>query len=161
MEDKKTEKKQKSTILLLLVLFFIFNAGLIFKAGLNTLYFTEDTSADYAPVQATLKELRPDSTIEPGEEPRIIPVFSFMFKGEETTLEAPLLSFSQTQSKQPFTVGEELDLWVQKYRGELILPPKSSQKEIGRSQMVISVVFLLLAIMIWMLRNRLGRNAKQ
>ena len=157
MENKQTEKKQqKSTILLLIFIFFLFNAALIFRAGVNTLCFTEDTSSEYAPVQATVKELQPDATVKPGEEARIIPVFSFNYKGEETTMEAPRLAFTQAQRGQTFKQGEEHTLWVHKYRGELLLPPKAGQKEIGRSQMVISAVFLLLAIVIWILRNKLA-----
>ncbi len=157
MKNRQTEKKQqKSTILLLLFIFVLFNAALIFRASVNTLYFTEDTSGDYAPVQATVKELQPDATVQEGEEPRIIPIFSFIYKGEEMTMEAPRLAFTQAQRGQTFKQGEEHTLWVHKNRGELLLPPKAGQKETGRSQLVISAVFLLLSIMIWILRNKIA-----
>ena len=160
MKYRKTEKKQqKSTILLLLFIFLLFNAGLMFRASVNTLYFTEDTSSDYTPVQATVTELRADTTVQEGEEPRIIPVFTFSYKGEEMTMEAPRLAFIQAQNKLNFKHGEEHTLWVHKTRGELLLPPRAGQKEIGRSQLVISAVFLLLAIVIWILRNRIAAKA--
>lgn len=160
MKNEKTAKKTKSTILMLLAIFFLFNAALMFRAGVNTIYFVEDTSVDYAPVQVIVKELKADDTIRPDENPRIIPVFSFIYQEKEMSLEAPILAFARTQGKQPFQQGEKMTLWVHKYRGELILPPRSSQKEIGRSQMVISAICLLLAIMIWVLRDRMNAKGK-
>lgn len=161
MENKKTEnRKQKSTILLLVAIFFLFNAALLFRASINTLFFTEDTSGEYTPVQATVKELRPDPSIQTHEEPRVTPVFTFSYKGKEMTMEAPRLAFTQTaQLGQIFKQGEEHTLWVHRRRGELILPPIMGHTETGRSQLLISVVFLLLAIAIWILRNRIGANA--
>jgi hypothetical protein len=162
MENKQTERKRpKSTILLLLFIFVLFNAGLIFRAGVNTLYFTEDTSSDYVPVQATVKKLQPETSVKEGEKPRITPIFSFEYKGKELTMEAPMLAFTQAQRGQIFKQGEEHTLWVHKNRGELILPPQAGQKEIGRSQLLISGVFLLLAIVIWVVRNRFGAKAKR
>ena len=129
MENKQTEQKRpKSTILLLLFIFVLFNAGLIFRAGVNTLYFTEDTSSDYVPVQATVKKLQADTTVKEGEKPRITPIFSFEYKGKELTMEAPMLAFTQAQRGQIFKQGEEHTLWVHKNRGELILPPQAGQK---------------------------------
>ncbi len=161
MENTQTEKKQqKSTILLLLFIFVLFNAALMFRASVNTLYFTEDTSGEYAPVQATVKELKPDSSSQAQEEPRIIPVFIFSYKGKEMTMEAPRLAFTQAaQMGQIFKQGEEHTLWIHRRRGELILPPIMGHTETGRSQLLISAVFLLLAIAIWILRNRFGANA--
>jgi hypothetical protein len=162
MENNQTERKRpKSTILLLLFIFILFNAGMIFRAGINTLYFTEDTSSDYAPVQATVKKLQPDTTVKEGKKPRITPIFSFVYKGEELTMEAPRLAFSQAQKGQTFKQGEEHTLWVHKNRGELILPPKAGLQETGRSQLLISAVFLLLAIVIWIVRNRFGAKARR
>jgi len=162
MKNKQTERKRpKSTILLLLFIFFLFNAGLMFRASINTLFFTLDSSSDYVPVQATVKKLQPDTTVKEGEEPRITPIFSFVYKGKELTMEAPMLAFTQAQRGQTFKQGEEHTLWVHKNRGELILPPKAGQKEIGRSQLVLSAVFLLLALVIWMVRNRFGAKPRR
>ena len=72
------------------------------------------------------------------------------------SMEAPRLAFAQAQRGQTFKQGEEHTLWVHKKRGELLLPPKAGQKEIGRHQLVISAVFLFLAIVIWTLRNKLA-----
>ncbi len=162
MENKQTERKRpKSTILLLLFIFILFNAGMIFRAGVNTLYFTEDTSSDYVPVQAMVKKLQPDTSVKEGKEPRITPIFSFVYKGKELTMEAPRLAFTQAQRGQTFKQGEEHTLWVHKNRGELILPPKAGLQEIGRSQLLISGVFLLLAIVIWIVRNRFGAKVRR
>ena len=161
MENTKTEiRPPKSTILLVLFLFLLFNAAHLFRTSINTLYFAEDTSSDYAPVQATVVKLQPEMTDEAAEEPRIIPIFSFLYKGEKKTMEAPKLAFQQSvKTEQPFTQGQKYTLWVHKRWGELILPPAMGQKELGRSQMVISAVFLLLAISIWILRNKMGAKA--
>lgn len=162
MENKQTEQKRpKSTILLLLFIFILFNAALIFRAGINTLFFTKDTSSDYVPVQAMVKKLQPDTMVKEGEEPRITPIFSFVYKGKELTMEAPMLAFTQAQRAQSFKQGEEHTLWVHKNRGELILPPKAGLQEIGRSQLLISGVFLLLAIVIWIVRNRFGAKDRR
>jgi len=162
MENKQTEQKRpKSTILLLLFIFILFNAALIFRAGINTLFFTEDTSSDYIRVQAMVKKLQPDTAVKEGEEPRITPIFSFVYKGKELTMEAPGLAFTQAQRGQSFKQGEEHTLWVHKNRGELIVPPRAGLQEIGRSQLLISGVFLLLAIGIWIVRNRFAAKSKR
>ena len=162
MENKQTEQKRpKSTILLLLFIFILFNAALIFRAGINTLFFTEDTSSDYVRVQAMVKKLQPDTAVKEGEEPRITPIFSFVYKGKELTMEAPGLAFTQAQRGQSFKQGEEHTLWVHKNRGELIVPPRAGLQEIGRSQLLISGVFLLLAIGIWIVRNRFAAKSKR
>lgn len=158
MNKEQTEnKQQKSTILLLIGLFFLLNAALLFRAGINTLFFAEDTSGDYSPVQATVTKLETDTTEEKGKDHKIIPIFTFTYKGEELIMAAPDLAFTQVlQKKSGFEEGNEYTLWLHKYRGELILPPIMSQNEMGRSQLLISGVFLLLAIGTWILRNRFG-----
>jgi hypothetical protein len=157
MKNTLPEKRQpKSTILLLLFIGILFYAGLMFRAGLNTLFFVKDTSMDYAPVHATVKDLQAEPTINREKTQRIIPVFSLHYKGEDITLEAPRLAFDQGIKEPPFKRGEQYSLWVHKTRGELIVPPRAGQKEIGRSQMVISFTLLMLAVAIWILRNQIA-----
>ena len=159
---KQAEKeRQKSIVLLVIFFFFLFNAAMMFRAGINTLYFTEDTSSDYAPVQARVEQLLPDMTVKQGEQPRITPVFSFTYKGKNITMEAPGLSFAPVQGRLRFKQDGEYTLWVHKNRGELILPPQAGQKEIGRSQLLISGVFLLLAVAVWILRSRIAAKARR
>ncbi len=134
----------------------LFYAGLMFRAGINTLFFVADTSVDYIPVEATVKKLLPDPATKEGEPQRLIPVFSFKYKGEETMLRAPKLAFVPGQKHPSFKQGQKYGLWVHRTRGELILPPKAGQTEIGRSQMVISSMVLLLAVVIWIIRNRIA-----
>jgi hypothetical protein len=159
MENTNTEKKpQKSTLLLVLFLFVLFNAVQLFRTSIKTIYFTEDISGDYAPVEATVIEFKtalPDNT----EAPRLIPVFSFLYKDEETTLEAPNFAFDREKLKtQPFQQGEKYSLWVHKRWGKLILPPVMGSEELGRSQLRISGLFLFLAVMIWILRNKIAKK---
>jgi hypothetical protein len=161
MENKETEKKpQKSTLLFVLFLFLLFNAAHLFRTSINTLYFAEDTSGDYAAVEATLIEFRPDTAEKVEEEPpQLTPVFSFRYKEEEMTMEAPDFAFDQDKlGNQPFAQGEEYVLWVHKRWGKLILPPIMGQEELGRSQLRISALFLFLAVGIWILRNKLAKK---
>ncbi len=159
MENKQTEKKQqKSVILLLIFIFLLLNAGMMFRAGINTLYFTHDTSSEYVPVEATVEELRPEKNIRAGIPPRIIPVFSFTYNGRIMTMEAPGLAFAKSHGKS-FKKGEKYTLWVHKNRGELILPPRAGLKETGRSQLITSAVCLLLAVVVWIVRGRTGAKA--
>ena len=155
--QNSAQRGQKSTFLLLVFIFFLFNTALMFRAGVNTLYFTEDTSADYVPVQAAVLELKPDDTVRPGKKNLLIPVFSFHYKGEEITRAAPGMSFSE--GERSFSPGEEHTLWVHRNRGELLLPPRLGQREIGRSQLVVSAFCLLLAIGTWKVRNWFAARA--
>ena len=151
--------RKKSTILLLIFFFVLLNAVLLLRASINALYFTEDTSIEYSTVQATVKTLEPDTTVQDGDAPRLIPKFSFIFQSEEIITEAPELAFSTgEQQGQIFKKGEEYTLWLHKRSGDLLLPPFMGQKEIGRSQLVISGVFFLLAIVVWVLRNKMARK---
>ncbi len=159
MTQQTQHKQQKSTPLLLLCIFLLFYAGLIFRAGINTLYFTQDASEDYAQIIAVIQDLQPDPSVRPGETPFLIPVFTFEYKGETMTLAAPNLHFSPAQKKLSFKQGEEYPLWLHKIQGKLLLPPTASQKQIGRSQMVISAVCILLALVAWVLRNKLAIRA--
>ncbi len=148
----KEKTKPKSIILLLLALFLLLNSALLFRAGINTIFFTEDISGDYAPVQAIVHELRVETDSEGVEPARILPVFTFMYNDEEQTMEAPGLVFKP--SRPLFRQGQKYTLWVHKYRGELIMPPKGSLQDMGRSQLMVSGICLLLAIGAWMLRMR-------
>jgi hypothetical protein len=72
---------------------------------------------------------------------------------------APDLAFTlAAQKRSGFEQDEEHTLWLHKYRGELVLPPIIDQNEMGRSQLFVSTVFLLLALGTWMLRNRFGKK---
>ncbi len=100
MNNKTAGKKaQKSTLLLLLSVFLLFNAAHLFRTSINTLYFTEDTSGDYAVVEATVIDFKPDSTDRATLDSRIIPVFSFSYKGKEVTLAEPDFSFHKSKQK--------------------------------------------------------------
>ena len=160
MEQETQHKPKKSTLLLLLFIFLLFYAGLIFRAGINTLYFVKDASSDYVTVQAVTQDLQPDPATRPGDNPRFIPVFSLEYKGEKIALAAPGLTFTPADNKLSFKQGKEYTLWLHKMRGELLLPPEASQKEIGRSQMVISAVCILLALITWTVRNRFTSKAE-
>lgn len=162
MKNIQTDTIQKkSTILLLIFFFILLNAVLLLRAGINALYFTEDTSIEHSTVMATVKTLQPDTTLQNGDDPRLIPSFSFVFQGEEILTEAPELAFSTgTQQGQIFKEGEEYTLWLHKRSGDLLLPPFMGEKEIGRSQVVISGVFFLMAIAVWLLRNRMAKKVQ-
>ncbi len=149
--------QRKSTLLLIIALFFLFNAVLMFRAGINTLYFTKDTSSDYATVQATLTGMRNETNASTtGQQPRIIPVFTFTYNGNELTMEAPGLAFTSTQGRDAFEQGKTYTLWIHKYRGELVLPPKAGLAETGRSQLLTSAIFFCIAAVAWMIRGRTG-----
>ncbi|AGF78044.1 hypothetical protein UWK_01484 [Desulfocapsa sulfexigens DSM 10523] len=160
MENAQSEQKpQKSTILLLLALFFLFNGGHLFRTSVNTMYFTEDTSSDYSPIDATVIEFKIHSAKNSEAPPRMIPVFSFLYKEKETILEAPDFAFDQDkQLSQPFQMGKEYSLWVHKRWGKLIVPPIMAPAELGRSQLRISILFFFLAVGIWILRNKLAKT---
>ncbi len=160
MENTNIEKKpHKSTLLLVLFLFLLFNAVQLFRTSIKTMYFTEDISGDYAPIEATVIEFKPGIADNAKKEPRLIPVFSFLYKNEETTLEAPDFAFDMDkQAVQPFQKGETYTLWVHKRWGKLIQPPIMGPEELGRSQLRISGLFLLLAVAIWILRNKMAKK---
>ncbi len=160
MENKNIEKNpKKSTLLLLLFLFLLFNAVQLFRTSINTMYFTEDTSGDYASIEATVIEFKPGMVDKAEEDSQLIPVFSFLYKGKETTLEAPDFSFDREKIRtQPFKQGEKYILWVHKRWGKLTLPPIMAPEELGRSQLLISGLFLFLAISIWILRNKIAKK---
>ncbi len=160
MENKNIEQKtEKSIILLVLFLFILFNAVQLFRTGIKTMYFTEDISGEYAPIEATVVEFKPGQSGITDEESELIPVFSFLYKEKETTLDAPDFAFDREQlSTQPFQQGETYTLWVHKRWGKLILPPVMAPADLGRSQLRISGVFLLLAVAVWILRNKLAKK---
>lgn len=160
MENKNIGKKpQKSTLLLVLFLFLLFNAVQLFRTSIQTLYFTEDTSGDYASIEATVIEFKPCMPDNAKEDSQLIPVFSFLYKNEETTLEASNFAFDRERLRtQPFQQGEKYTLWVHKRWGKLILPPIMAPGELGRSQLLISCLFLFLAIAIWILRNKMAKK---
>jgi len=157
--DQSENRPKKSTALLLISIFLVFNAALMFRAGMNTLYFKKNISSDYVPVEATVKELKPDANVKPGAPPRIIPVFSFRYNGQELTREAPELTFGMGITGRAFKQGETCTLWVHKNRGELMIPPRAGLRETGRSQLIISGISLLFAAVIWIVRGRTGRKA--
>ncbi len=153
--------RKKSTILLLVFFFILLNAVLLLRSSINALFFTEDTSIEYSTVLATVKTLRPDTSFQDGDDPRFIPRFTFVFQGEDILTEAPELAFSSgAQDGQIFKEGDEYTLWLHKRSGDLLLPPLMEQKAIGRSQLVISSVFFLLAIAVWVLRNRMAKKVQ-
>lgn len=163
MENTQTSTKpQKSMLLLLLFFFFLFNGAHLFRTSINTIFFTEDISGDYSPIEATVLKFIPDPTEKVGESPRMIPVFSFLYKGEETILEASNFAFAKDKElKQPFQLDKKYPLWVHKRWGKLMVPPLMGPTELGRSQLWISGLFFLLAIATWILRNRLAKPKAQ
>lgn len=162
MENKHTEQKsKKSTLLLLLSIFFLFNAIMMFRAGINTLYFKHDTSSDYTTVQATVTDLKPDKNAKPGTPPRTIPTFTFDYNGKKITREAPELTFGPGIATPAFRQGEKYSLWVHLNRGELSIPPRATLKETGRSQLITSTIFVVLAIVVWIIRSRQGARTEE
>ncbi|MCK5070263.1 MAG: hypothetical protein KAR01_06965 [Desulfocapsa sp.] len=159
MENKNSDTKpQKSMILLLLAIFFLFNGAQLFRTSINTTFFTEDISGDYSPIEATVLKFIPDPTERIGKSPHMIPVFSFLYKGEETVLEATDFAFAKDRElKQPFQLEKEYSLWVHKRWGKLMVPPLMGPAELGRSQLWLSGLFFLLAIGTWILRNKLAK----
>ena len=160
MENENREKKsQKSTLLLVLFLFVLFNAVQLFRTSIKTTYFTEDISGDYAPIEATVVEFKPAVVSNKAESSQLIPVFSFLYEDEETTLEGADFAFDRNKQKdQPFQPGETYSLWVHKRWGKLILPHVMAPEELGRTQLRISGLFLFLAVAIWILRNKLAKK---
>lgn len=149
--------QEKSTILLLVFLFILLNAALLFRSSINALYFAEEMSPEYASVQATVNALTPDTTVQNGENTRLIPTFSFVYRGKEILTDAPDLAFDVgTDKGETFKKGGEYTLWMHKKSGVFQLPPVMGQKEIGRSQLLLSGVFLLMAVAVWVLRNRMA-----
>ncbi len=150
---------QKSTILLLLVLFCLFNAAMLFRAAVNTLYFLEDAGKDYTEITATVTELQPEQ--DPYRQ-LITPVFSFDYKGEMMTRKAPALQYVPRESgTAPYRVGDVVSLWIHDFQGDIIVPPKLSRRDIGISQLVVSALSLVLALVLWKIRNALaGRKQK-
>ena len=70
------------------------------------------------------------------------------------TREAPALHFAQQEkSTPPYRIGDEVTLWIHDYRGEIIQAPTLSRKDIGISQLVVSTLSLVLAIVLWKVRN--------
>lgn len=156
------QKPQKSTILLLLALFFLFNGGHLFRTSINTMYFTEDTSGDYSPIEAKVIEFRPGPAKDSEGTPLMIPVFSFLYKEKEVTMEAPDFAFRHDEElSQPFQMGKEYPLWVHKRWGKLIVPPIMAPAELGRSQLRISGLFFFLAVGVWILRNKLAKTPSE
>ncbi|MCF6187005.1 MAG: hypothetical protein L3J49_05945 [Desulfobulbaceae bacterium] len=152
---------QKSTILLLLVLFCLFNAAMLFRAAVNTLYFLEDAGKDYTEITATVTELQPEQ--DPSDNRQLItPVFSFDYKGEMMTRKAPALQYVPRESgTAPYRVGDVVSLWIHDFQGDIIVPPKLSRRDIGISQLVVSALSLVLALVLWKIRNALaGRKQK-
>ena len=152
---------QKSTILLLLVLFCLFNAAMLFRAAVNTLYFLEDAGKDYTEITATVTELQPEQ--DPADNKKLItPVFSFDYKGEMMTRKAPALQYVPRKSgSAPYKVGDVVSLWIHDFQGDIIVPPKLSRRDIGISQLVVSALSLVLALILWKIRNALaGRKRK-
>ncbi len=124
------------------------------------MYFTEDISGDYVPVEVTVSRFKPvvtEKTKTAAEDLKLVPVFSFLFGGEETIKEAPAFAFKEARIKtQPYQMGEEYSLWIHKRWGTFIVPPVMAPAELGRSQLRISLLFLLLAAGLWILRNKLA-----
>lgn len=150
---------RKSTILLLLIIFCLFNTALLFRAAVNTLYFMEDPGKDYSEITATVTDLLPEKAPSGVKNKLITPVFSFDYKGETMTREAPALHFAQQEkSTPPYRIGDEVTLWIHDYRGEIIQAPTLSRKDIGISQLVVSTLSLVLAIVLWKVRNVLARH---
>lgn len=152
---------QKSTILLLLVLFCLFNTAMLFRAAVNTLYFMEDAGKDYTEITATVAELLPEQDPADNAKKLITPVFSFDYKGEMMTRKAPALQYAPRESGvAPYRVGDEISLWIHDFQGDIIVPPKLSRKDIGISQLVVSALSLVLAIILWKVRNALARRKR-
>ncbi|NOQ46449.1 MAG: hypothetical protein GQ559_07230 [Desulfobulbaceae bacterium] len=147
---------RKSTVLLLLIIFCLLNTALFFRAAVNTLYFMEDPGKDYSEITATVTGLLPEKEPEADGKGLITPVFSFDYKGEMLTREAPALQYAQQESPTPYRIGDEGIFWIHDYRGEIILPPPLSRKGIGISQLVVSALSLVLAIVLWKVRNLLA-----
>jgi hypothetical protein len=152
------ESSQKSTILLVLMLFFLFNAAMLFRAAVNTLYFIEDPGKDYSEITATVTALLPEKDPAANDNVFITPVFSFTYKGEPMTREAPMLHYSQQDTPPAYRMGDELLLWINNYRGDIILPPPLSQKDTGISQLMISFLSFVLAMLLWRIRNVLAKR---
>ena len=160
MENQQIKTKpQRSTILLILFFLFLFNAGHLFRTSINTMYFTEDVSGDYVPVEATVIRFKPVVTEKiknSAEELKLMPIFSFLFEEEKMTREAPSFTFKEARTKtQPYQLGEKYSLWIHKRWGTFMVPPVMAPAELGRSQLCISLLFLLLAIGLWILRSKL------
>ena len=150
---------RKSTVLLLLIILCLFNTALLFRAAVNTLYFMEDPGKDYTEITATVIGLPVENDSSAESKNMITPLFSFAYKGEMMTREAPALQYAQETSKPPpYPIGEELTLWIHDYRGEIIQAPTLSRKDIGLSQLVVSALSLVLAIVLWKVRNMLARR---
>jgi hypothetical protein len=162
METSKTESKtQKSTLLLVLFLFILFNAVQFCRTGINSLFFTEDISGDYAPIEATVVDFSAVTSDTEEKEEKYIPVFSFMYKEKKEVMEAPDFVFDAgKQLEQPFQKGEEYSLWVHKRWGKLMVPPVMGPEELGRSQLKISAAFLIMAVAVWILRNKLAKKVE-
>jgi len=160
MENKEIETKpQKSTLLLVLFIIVLFNAVQLFRTSINNMYFTEDISGDYAVIKATVLEFKPVVADNTEDKPQNVPVFSFLYKEGEVILEAPDFIFDQEDLKsQPYQRGEEYTLWVHKRWGQLMVPPIMGPVELGKSQLRISLVFMLLTVAIWFLRNKLAKK---
>ncbi len=158
METKETEKKQqKSTFLFVLSLLFLLNGAHLFRTSINTTFFTEDISGDYTAVEATVIEYKTETADKAEEELKLIPVFSFPYKDDSATVEEENFAFDRDRlSNQPYQLDETYSLWVHKRWGKLIVPPIMAPKELGRSQLYISLVFLLLAVAVWILRNKIA-----
>jgi hypothetical protein len=160
MKNQQIEQKsKKSTLLLVLFLFVLFNAVQLFRTSINTMFFTEDISGDYATVEATVVEFKPEKTEKAEQVLKLIPVFSFLYKDEVEVIEAPDFAFNRDKKMdQPFQQGEKYTLWVHKRWGKLMVPPIMGPEKLGRLQMKISAIFLLLAVAVWILRNRLAKK---
>ncbi|MBU0947006.1 MAG: hypothetical protein KJ804_15860 [Proteobacteria bacterium] len=152
------ESSQKSTFLLLLILFFLFNAAMLFRAAVNSLYFMEDPGKDYSEITATVTALLPENNPAAHEKAFITPVFSFSYQGEPMTREAPALHYPQLDKPPAYQMGDEVLLWINNYRGEIILPPPLSQKDTGISQLMISFLSFVLAMVLWKVRNLLAKR---
>ncbi len=153
------KKSQKSTFLLILFLFLLFNAAHLFRTSINTLYFTKDTSSDYAVVEVTVDGFKDGSADNIKKESQSIPVFSFMYEGKKMVIEESDFAFYKNREKtQPFQKGEVYTMWVHKRWGKMKVPPFMNPRERGRSQLSMSVLFLLLAVGVWLLRNRFAKR---
>lgn len=146
---------RKSTVLFVLVLFFLLNGVLFFRAAVNTLFFMEDPDRDYTEITATVTRLISQPPAARDKKAQVVtPEFSFDFKGETMRREAPALSYTLKNTKEtPYQPGDVLKLWIHNYRGEIIQVPTFNRKNIGVSQLVVSGFSLVLALVVWKIRN--------
>lgn len=160
--EPNTTDVKKSTLLLILTIICLVNTALVFRAGVNTLYFLDDPSEDYAPVTGTVISIR--ETTDPKEvNTRVmVPTFSFLYREKMMEREAPALQWTAVSPlDEPYRVNQQVSLWVHKYRGEIILPPQATQQSIGISQLVVAGLSLVQAMVFWWLRGYLYQKKRK